>query len=328
VRLRRNKGFVLSQCGTLQQLQSAINRRNVKKEPKDDFNACQDFFTLVVESHILCHAMNILKMEDLRSTPNNDLLSSGLQKNIAQSIMSGIVDLTVDFEANASAEDHRRDHVFEYASEVVSLGLLFLNYRDAICEGDGERIMLCWKYFLPLFKATNRRNYAIEAFQTLANKKLLPPRLSHQLIWSRCVNTHTDRKPGNNIPCDQYVEHVNRVLKEYIHHLHANKSERVISKASQCMGPVNSVMNNFDDKNQIHRSISHTTTSNKTDRDVIIKETREKGRVLEHIPGRNHQSFPKFIGNPLKTVKYKDFIKWLQDCAANNDCLINVPNTT
>jgi len=49
-----------SYCGTLQQLQNAIGWRNVKKEPKKDFDACQDFFTLIAHCHILCAAMEVL----------------------------------------------------------------------------------------------------------------------------------------------------------------------------------------------------------------------------------------------------------------------------
>ena len=115
---------------------------------------------------------------------------------IAQKVVSRLVDLSVGF---AQSDKTSKDHVFEYAQEVVSLGLLFLDFRDAIKEGDGERIMLCWKYFLPLFKCTNRRNYAIEAFHTLASRKLLPHKLAHQLVWSWCINTHTDGKPGHMI---------------------------------------------------------------------------------------------------------------------------------
>lgn len=40
---------------------------------------------------------------------------------------------------NDSTPATNKDHVFEYACEVMSLGLLFLNYRDAIKEGDGQK---------------------------------------------------------------------------------------------------------------------------------------------------------------------------------------------
>ena len=57
------------QHGTLQQLKNLINRRNVPKEPKKDFNASEDFFTVIVTSHILCVAMEHLDMETLDTVP-------------------------------------------------------------------------------------------------------------------------------------------------------------------------------------------------------------------------------------------------------------------
>ena len=49
----------------------------------------------------------------------------------------------------------------------MSLGILYLNYEDTIREGDREQIVLCVKYLLPIFRASNRRNYTGEMFQLL-----------------------------------------------------------------------------------------------------------------------------------------------------------------
>ena len=69
------------------------------------------------------------------------------------------------------------------------------------------------------------QNYAIEAFHTLANCKLLPPRQAHQLIWSRFVNIHGNGIAGHNIPCDL---HLNRLCKDSVRHMGANKTEKTI----------------------------------------------------------------------------------------------------
>lgn len=107
---------------------------------------------------------------------------------VATSIIDATVDLSVIFSDDVELDSTiTRDHIREYACEVTSLGLLFMNYKDAIREGDGSRVMMIWKFLLPLFKATDRHNYAIEAFHTLANQKLLPERQAHQLTWSRFV---------------------------------------------------------------------------------------------------------------------------------------------
>lgn len=101
------------------------------------------------------------------------------------------------------------NHVREYARELISLGLLFAEFRDVICEGDGLCILRCWRVSLPIFKATNRTNYSIEAFTRLAQYHFLfTERLKKQLLWSRTVNT--SGRPGKNIPCDLHMEHLNR----------------------------------------------------------------------------------------------------------------------
>jgi len=50
----------------------------------------------------------------------------------------------------------------------MSLGLFLMEFTDAIREGDGERILRCWKFFMLIFRAANRKNYAIKAFKMLA----------------------------------------------------------------------------------------------------------------------------------------------------------------
>ena len=40
------------------------------------------------------------------------------------------------------------DSVQEYAKETLSLGLLLLEFNDGIREGDGNRVLRSWKYFL------------------------------------------------------------------------------------------------------------------------------------------------------------------------------------
>ena len=83
------------------------------------------------------------------------------------------------------------DGVLAYACGTLSMGLLFMEFGDAICEGDGNRIIRCWKYFLLHFKVERRSNYSIEALNLLAQYHfLLSPRMAMQLVWGRTVNTH------------------------------------------------------------------------------------------------------------------------------------------
>ena len=43
------------------------------------------------------------------------------------------------------------DMIHNYACEVITLGMIWANYYDAIREGDGHRIMQILKYLLVIF---------------------------------------------------------------------------------------------------------------------------------------------------------------------------------
>ena len=86
---------------------------------------------------------------------------------------------------------HSDDHVLSYASDLLTLGLLYMEFSDAIREGDGERILRCWKYLLLIFKAARHTNYSVEAFTLLAQYYyLFSERMRKQFIWSGTVNVH------------------------------------------------------------------------------------------------------------------------------------------
>jgi hypothetical protein len=51
------------------------------------------------------------------------------------------------------------DKVLEYASAVLSDGLLLLEFRDVVHEGNGERVMRCWRLMLLYFFHSGHRKY-------------------------------------------------------------------------------------------------------------------------------------------------------------------------
>lgn len=56
----------------------------MKKEPKDNFNACQELFTLIVHSQVLCATMEVLQMDGLNSMPESKLLVSDVPRKPKQ----------------------------------------------------------------------------------------------------------------------------------------------------------------------------------------------------------------------------------------------------
>ena len=156
--------------------------------------------------------MNLFSMNSLDDTPSEEFFPAqsveldSLQRrrillDALHKLLRRFVDLSVTFQEDVCSNEQRQvDTVHEYAKEVLSLGLLLLEFKDSVHEGDGNRILRCWRYFLPLFMASDRTNYAIEAFTLLAQEKyLLSPRMAMQLKWSRTINVHG--RPGKKHSC-------------------------------------------------------------------------------------------------------------------------------
>ena len=68
------KSTSASDVGTIFQLRNLINRKNnIGNKPSKDINAFEDFFHLIVESHVLATAMEFLGMESIDDKPAADI---------------------------------------------------------------------------------------------------------------------------------------------------------------------------------------------------------------------------------------------------------------
>ena len=132
-------------------------------------------------------------------------------------------------------EDDDKDQVRAYAREVLSLGVLLLEFNDNVHEGDGERLMRVWKFFMLIFRSVGKTKYTLEGLILLIQANFsLPPRLREQLLYSRFVNTR--RSPGANISIDLHVEHVNKVVKSSVYSQMSNLSSTSVVRTSRCTG--------------------------------------------------------------------------------------------
>ena len=106
------------------QLRNLINRRKVVKDVTKDEAACEEFFTLVVESHIVSAAMTIFNMKTVDDEPHNQTyfplgscdLNSLQQRNLlllaCNEIVSRFVDLSYCEKQDKDTKTH--DSVFHY----------------------------------------------------------------------------------------------------------------------------------------------------------------------------------------------------------------------
>ena len=118
------------------------------------------------------------------------------ERTTLDKVRKEVVDSFVDFsfgdkggkgeeEEGSSTET---DRVTEYGKQLMGL---YLEFSDAIREGDGERVLRCWHYLLPIFLGSHRTNYSCEVLNTLYCYSYgLPPHLSAELLWTRFVNVH------------------------------------------------------------------------------------------------------------------------------------------
>ena len=310
-------------AGTLYQLRNLINRRNVTRDPSSNVSASEDFFLTVVEVHILSACMTAFEMTSVNSAPSHRLFPPESEKEdtlhrrrVLLAAVNNVLDTHVDFsmgDERRSEQEDDKDHVCEYARDVLTLGLLYMEFADAIREGDGGRILRCWRYFLLLFKVTGRKNYSIEAFNLLSQHNFIfSERMRMQLLWSRTVNVHG--RPGKNVPCDLHMEHLNRECKASISGLGANITDAAIQRVGRSLRSSTKILENFDlEANIALQSGYHPVKSSSADIEKLLKQVHDDTRVFVTKPGRSHRNFPHFESNVVKKLTKPLLMPWLQE---------------
>ena len=135
---------------TLYQLRNLINRRNVISHPKHEVTACEDFFVLIVKAHIISACMEVFEMCTLEDRPSEYFFPNNVEKadhtqresclmNAMSKVLSQYVDLQIFKEPSELSSS--KDYIHNYAKEVLSLGLLYMEFLYAVKEGDGNRIL-------------------------------------------------------------------------------------------------------------------------------------------------------------------------------------------
>lgn len=305
--------------GTLYQLRDRLNRLNVVVYPSKNVNACDDFFHQIVHAHIVAAALDTLGMDSIDDVPCDDVLSNpediwmlpvSERRDILNKMCKKVVDSHVKFSFNEHPTS-TTDQVFSYAQQILSLGCFYLELCDGIKEGDGERVLRCWKYLLPVFLASHRTNYSREALNMLYQHKYrLSPRLSRELLYNRFVNVHG--RPRKNIPADLHMEHLNRIAKNAIKGLGANKTEKAIVRVGRALRTVAPVLQNYDEDNNVP-SLSGVHKVAEAKKDIaIVTGVLQASNVFEEIPGRRHKSFQQ-TRDVLHYLGKEETVRWVSD---------------
>ena len=292
------------------------------KTPKDNVNACEDFVETVTSGLIISSALETLKLKSVDDTPSDDVLPNAHSlwtkpetercqclKTLCNRVYDKFVSFTYNSLNKSSKVTYENDGVCAYAVELLRLGCFYFEFADAIREGDGGRVLRCWKYMLPMFLASGNKNYACEAANFLVQQSYtLSPRLSAQLLWSRFINVHG--RPGKNIAGDLHMEHLNRIAKEAIRFQGANKTEKAIERIGRAIGTLSPILENFDANNDVSTTSSQQRKPDaQKDIQIVVSEL-VNCNVFKVVPGRKYKPFPH-PKDVLHAKDKKEILAWL-----------------
>ena len=167
------------------------------------------------------------------------------------------------------------DDMLNYQHSLLEIGLLIQNFYDSVSEGDGPRVLRCWKFFLPYLRndGSGSTKYALEALFVICQANaLLSPKAAHQLTWN-CFNK-TKNGPGGNIPLDLALEHHNSLIKTVMRNLGPNaSSSKALDRYCKALEVNKNALENFDHMvNFKTRSGEHRRRVEKTDLRKILSE--------------------------------------------------------
>lgn len=232
------------------------------------------------------------------------------KKQHPESTMSSEIEPEI---SKASTTTQREDYVYNYACVRLSFGMLLRNFNDAVKEGDGMRIVRCWKFLLLIYKANKHHKYAFAALHLMAKTtSLLTPQQAQGLIWNRTVNNRGGE--GKNISLDLRLEHLVHLLKELLANLGVNLTVAAAERCSKALKAVEDLLNSIDSHLEVKRpSGRHTMARSKADFEAIVKELHVRGDVFSKSPedGREYRCFKHIKGSLWGNLDYGQLNKWI-----------------
>lgn len=214
--------------------------------------------------------------------------------------------------SSSKKETKNRDDIYSYNCALLEDGLFFLNFLDAIAEGDGNRIIRQYKFLLLSFRADGQQSkkYALEClYQSFLVNALLCPRDVERFTWNRTVNTFGGI--GRNVPLDLDMEHSNRFIKQAIKNLGPNVTEKAVERICHAERDMRKLMKRLDDSLQrVTDSGRHTRSDTERDLDTLITRA-----VITDIYTRNdsrpYSNFKEFERDHLKDLDMSSMYKWI-----------------
>ena len=212
-----------------------------------------------------CEVLGISNLDEIiKVSPGLKKAGTAEQLLFIKGIAEEVVErMTLVDSAFLSGEDNSEDD--NYARVLCHYGSLVMEFRDAWAEGDGDRMLRCWKLFMPHFKTSGSSKYALEALRLQFQTSIvLSPNLAHQVRWNRFVNVKGGI--GRNIPCDLFNEHMNKLIKNIIINMGSNLTEDSLQRAARSVSSLSLISERFDEESNVpcitsaHSAQAHHTS--------------------------------------------------------------------
>ena len=117
---------------------------------------------------------------------------------------------------------------------------------------------------------------------------------------------------GRNIGRDLYMEHLNRLLKDVINALGANKTPKAIERLGKCIAPLGEVLDTYDRVHGVESQLSdHNPPSVDKDLTALVNELF-KANAFNSSPGRKHCAYSTFVNNPVSLLDKDEINTWMK----------------
>ena len=303
--------------GTLRYFREKLQRRNVTNDVKH-YEDCEQLFLSIGKCFTVEALLEFFGMESKedhikRNRPPCYILEvDDNKKKYYDSVLDKFVDQFLINSPNDNDDDNddddeessptNNDFVTNYSLCLLKHYFIFLDFKDAVKEGNGETIAILHKQLVPHFKALpGFNNYAIEMLiSVVQNSVFLSDAEAHQCIWASTVNWRGGAR--NNIEIDLLQENRNKSLKKSIKAMGANKTDNAIDRSSHASGGEDKIAENFDVQIQREtQSSSHSHRTTAADEGIVMADLRVV-KPFTSVPKTVHESFPDIHPNPLISV--------------------------
>jgi len=226
------------------------------------------------------------------------------------------IDVHVAHEENEETHEpneDKQDFRYNYHIAKLTFGLILMDFRDAVKEGDGDRLFDIYKVALLLYKTHGHYKYAYAILLHLVKCiSLLPKQQALSCKWNRFYNGSGGK--GTNISLDYKKELQHSGLKSMWRQLGPNLNEASAERIAGTLETVDLIYESIDRDCIKVEKHGHRTSSKDEDAVKQIVDDLITCQAFKKVNGRDsYPSFPEFKRSLMHGLDYRDLHNWMQE---------------